>query len=72
MSRSIPPVLKCLVPHCKNNVVSRGLCRYDYNAALQLVDQKKTTWEQLVAEGKALPKHGERKKEAAAKFFLSK
>lgn len=69
MSKAINP---CLVPGCVNVAVSRGLCRYDYNAAFQLVEKGDITWEQLVAEGKALAKHGERKKEAAAKFFLSK
>lgn len=63
---------QCLVPGCTNTPLCRGLCRRDYGAAFRLVEAGETTWDQLIAANKALPKQGARKSEAARNFFLAK
>lgn len=51
----------CLYPGCKNNGRRvRGLCLVDYYLAIKLIKEKKTTWERLEKNGKALPKSRQR------------
>jgi hypothetical protein len=43
------------IKRCLNPIRSRGLCRSCYDAAYEDIRTGKTTWQQLEAEGKALP-----------------
>lgn len=45
---------RCLYPKCLVKGMARGLCSRHYACAHLLVTQKKTTWEELVKQGKAL------------------
>ena len=45
----------CLVPDCDNDRHIRGLCRSHYNYATTLILRGKTSWEEMVRLGKALP-----------------
>lgn len=47
--------MKCLKPDCKKPASYRGLCNADYCIASRLVRDDKTTWDDLVKAGKALP-----------------
>jgi len=58
----------CLFPGCDHEVLSRGLCRTHYQNAHRLIKEGRTTWDILVANGKALPK-GKTKK-GVTQFFL--
>ncbi len=44
---------RCLRPACGRAIYSRGLCRSCYLTALRLVQAQRTTWDALVAAGKA-------------------
>lgn len=44
---------KCLNPECQNQDYIRGLCSSCYSSAYGLIKRGKTTWEKLIAEGKA-------------------
>lgn len=46
---------KCLTPECQRKPHCRGLCHSCYNVANKLVWGGKTTWEKLIADGKAKP-----------------
>lgn len=49
--------LKCKITGCGEPRRAMGLCRACYDSAYRDVEIKKvTTWEQLIAEGKAVPK----------------
>lgn len=55
---------KCLVPECKEETHSRGLCYTCYHFARRLIVNKDTTWEKLENNGKCLSrkrKHTKRK-----------
>lgn len=43
----------CLYPDCDNEAVTRGLCATHYGIARKLVKGGHTTWEELIAAGKA-------------------
>ena len=45
---------KCLNPHCEKQQFQRGLCRSCYQSARRYVKLGKTSWENLVNQGKAL------------------
>lgn len=45
----------CLVPACCDTEYSRGLCRRHYQSAGGMIKRGKTTWERLVALGRARP-----------------
>lgn len=45
---------KCLRPGCPRPPKHRGLCRNCYSCASRLVTKGKTTWDLLIATGKAL------------------
>lgn len=47
----------CLVPKCKTESKTRGLCATHYMYAHRLVARGKTSWEQLEREGKVLASH---------------
>lgn len=47
---------KCLEPDCPRERSGMGLCTKHYMRARKLVEDGKTTWEELVAQGKALPR----------------
>lgn len=67
------PGQKCLNPACENMAKTRGLCCTCYAVARKAVKDGQTTWEKLVAAGKAL-KRGERTgtlKAKARDWFLS-
>ena len=65
--------MNCLVPNCNNQAHSRGLCSAHYSQATYLIKQKKTTWEKLIKENKALSRSGSSKKdlEKSREFFLN-
>jgi len=44
----------CLYPDCEKPPKVRGLCQSHYSTALKLIKEELTTWEELVAAGKAL------------------
>lgn len=48
----------CLVPQCEDTIYARGLCHKDYQTAGILVRSGQTTWEILIAKGKALAAKG--------------
>lgn len=48
--------MKCLHPDCDLRAAARGLCYKCYSNAKYLVNMDKTTWDDLIARGKALPK----------------
>tara|TARA_B100001939_G_scaffold310861_1_gene293069 strand:+ start:908 stop:1213 length:306 start_codon:yes stop_codon:yes gene_type:complete len=52
--QSIPD---CLVPDCKNEAKTRGLCSTHYMYAHRLVTRGQTTWRELEAAGKCLGSH---------------
>ena len=66
MPRPIP--IKCLVPKCDKRPAARGLCHDHYSFAKRLIKKKQTTWDKLVASGKALPLKSNPELEA---WFLS-
>lgn len=47
---------KCLNPNCQALANARGLCHSCYGVAHRLVNAKRTTWQDLEARGKVLPK----------------
>ena len=47
--------IECLFPECKLQEKSRGLCAKHYQYTYLLVKQEKVSWDELVAEGRALP-----------------
>ena len=58
--------VECLVPGCKNEAKSRGLCGNCYTAARNAVAHEKTSWEALEEAGLALPSSREQSAFAAA------
>lgn len=44
---------KCLSPECKNCCQYKGLCSSCYGSAKQLINDEKTTWEELAGMGLA-------------------
>lgn len=44
---------RCLRPECVGRVYARGLCHVDYMVARRMIGRGETTWEALVAAGKA-------------------
>jgi len=54
MGKMLATEVECLFPECDGEVHSRGLCTRHYATAWNVVDRKQTTWEKLIAEGKAL------------------
>jgi hypothetical protein len=62
---------QCLHPLCDREAYTRGLCSREYNAANELVRQKKTTWRELEKAGKCLPSR-KQKYEDQRKWFLEK
>ena len=65
--------MNCLVPDCLIQIHSRGLCESHYNQVSRLVRLKKTTWEQLVKQGKVLNVSGTNKEDLkkSEDYFLS-
>lgn len=57
----------CLVPDCGKKPYIRGLCNSHYPEACKVIQKKKTTWDKLVAAGKALPPKRKIKPEPTAK-----
>lgn len=53
---------RCMMPGCLENASCRGLCMKCYSMANRLVQQGRTTWEQLEKNGKILPKHSQNAK----------
>jgi len=43
---------KCLVPNCSHEGHCRGLCANHYNQATAMVRLNRTTWEELIKNGK--------------------
>jgi len=62
---------KCLVPGCKNKVLTRGICRFDYMSAWNLVKDGDITWDKLEKAGKVLPKAGKLKREQSRDYMLA-
>lgn len=62
----------CLVQGCGGPLRSRGLCNSCYTAAKRLVALERTTWEQLVEQGCALPAFGELGRSKLGKMLASK
>jgi hypothetical protein len=56
----------CIVADCGNPVYARGLCERCVRGARRLIDQSKTSWEELEKLGMAVPKT------TAASFFSQK
>ena len=46
--------MKCMNPKCKNESVTRGLCRYCYNMFSGVVKTGMITWQDLIDKGFAL------------------
>lgn len=49
--------MKCIVEICENKILARGLCRKCYDAASNLVNTTKLTWEYLESVGLAKNKN---------------
>jgi hypothetical protein len=64
--------MKCLFPTCEKTETTRGLCGTHYPYAAYLVRTKKTTWEKLENEKKAVPKKTTGPKSTITDWFLSK
>lgn len=47
----------CLFPNCKSIGCIRGLCHSHYTQASRYIRLKRTSWDQLEKDGKALPKN---------------
>jgi hypothetical protein len=62
----------CLVPKCGNKVRARGLCPSHYAYTQYLVAEGKTSWVDLVAEGKALGTNANGKRGEFTKWLLGK
>lgn len=62
---------KCLNPSCQRSPAHRGLCLACYVTAGNFVRKGKTTWEKLVAEGKALEARQRNGRGATANWLLS-
>lgn len=63
----------CLRPSCGRVQVTRGLCQTCYKAAKRLVEECKTTWEQIEVDGKCKPKKSWRRTPSQARlWFLEK
>ncbi len=63
---------KCLNPICISgkNPALRGLCTSCYSSASRLVRIKRTTWDELEKNGKALVAEG--RKSSVSEWFLAK
>lgn len=61
---------KCLRRDCERPAVMRGLCNSDYNVAGKLVRDKKTTWDKLEKQNKAIPRRTNRRA-VVVEWFLS-
>lgn len=58
---------KCVTPKCdRTDLVSHGLCNACYLHHRRNVDLRRTTWELLEAEGKAIPIGANRRRSKAA------
>ena len=62
----------CLVPKCDNKVRARGLCPSHYAYTQYLVSEGKTSWEELVADGKALDSNANGRRGEFTKWLLGK
>ena len=62
----------CIAPKCKNKIRARGLCGSHYSWAQYLVASGKTSWEELVATGRALGKSGDKSRGEFTKWLLAK
>lgn len=49
----VPPKQICLTPECQSEARWKGLCSSCYGQAKQLIDENKTTWEELQEMGLA-------------------
>ena len=47
--------LRCIIEGCPNIIRNRGLCSTHYKQTQRAVWDGETSWEQRVAEGRALP-----------------
>lgn len=57
---------KCVVKTCKRtDITAHGNCNACYQSNKRLVDLRRTTWEKLIAQGKALPLGANRKRNKA-------
>jgi hypothetical protein len=48
-----PSKAKCLNPSCPRDANTRGLCKSCYHTACRLIKQGRTTWAELIEQGKA-------------------
>jgi len=61
----------CLVPKCYLDRLCRGLCKKHYGVASKLIQNNKTTWNQLEDADKCLPSKGVgRPASKTTKWFL--
>jgi len=65
------PRQKCLRPDCERPARFRGLCNSCYGAASHLVRTKRTTWEQLISDGKCLGGAGRKNTRGATAWLLT-
>lgn len=61
----------CLFPACSHEAQLRGLCKNHYTTASLLVKQRRTSWDKLVASGKAVESKKNNKHNKAKSWFLS-
>jgi hypothetical protein len=62
----------CLTPNCKGKYRGRGLCGSCYATAARLVSLGRTTWDKLIAEGKATGTNGMKRRGELEAHFLGK
>lgn len=51
----------CVYPGCSRKAARRGLCSNCYQSARYVVGLGEATWEQLEADGKTLPRKGNKR-----------